>query len=47
LAFYAKAAKTTGLQVPTDLNAKQQAELQTLSKTSGKKFDTKYVHLMG
>jgi putative membrane protein len=41
-----KAAKTAGLKVPTQLNAKQQAEFQALSKTSGKEFDLKYAQLM-
>jgi len=40
------AAKKDGLQVPTDLSAKQRAEIQSLSKFSGKEFDSKYAQLM-
>jgi putative membrane protein len=40
------AAKKDGFQVPTDLSAKQRAEIQTLSKFSGKEFDSKYAQLM-
>jgi putative membrane protein len=41
-----KAAKSAGLQVPSNLNSKQQAEFANLSKTSGKEFDAKYANLM-
>jgi putative membrane protein len=41
-----KTAQTIGLQVPTDLSSRQQAEFQALSKTSGRKFDAKYANLM-
>jgi putative membrane protein len=41
-----KAAKTAGLQAPTQLNSRQQAEFEALSKTSGKEFDSKYAQLM-
>jgi putative membrane protein len=34
------AAKKDGVQVPTDLSAKQRAEIQSLSKVSGKEFDS-------
>jgi len=40
------AAKKEGFQVPTDLSAKQRAQIQSLSKVSGKKFDSKYAQLM-
>jgi putative membrane protein len=40
------AAKKDGLQVPTDLGAKQRAEIESLSKISGKEFDSKYAQLM-
>jgi len=40
------AAKQDGLQVPTALSAKQRAEIQSLSKISGKEFDSKYAQLM-
>jgi putative membrane protein len=39
-------AKKDGFQVPTDLGAKQRAEIQSLSKLSGKEFDSKYTQLM-
>jgi putative membrane protein len=32
--------------VPTDLSAKQRAEIQALSKVSGKQFDSKYKESM-
>ena len=40
------AAKKDGLQVPTALNATQRAEIQALSKLSGKEFDSRYAQLM-
>ena len=40
------AAKNDGLQVPTALSAKQRAEIESLSKISGKEFDSKYAQLM-
>ena len=39
-------AKKDGFQVPTELGAKQRAEIQSLSKLSGKEFDSKYTQLM-
>ena len=42
----ANAAKKDGLQVPPDLSAKQRAEIESLSKISGKEFDSKYARLM-
>jgi putative membrane protein len=41
-----EAAKKDGLTVPSELNAKQKAEFQSLSKLSGKTFDEKYSQLM-
>ena len=40
------AAKKDGVQVPTDLSGKQRAEIQSLSKVSGKEFDSKYKERM-
>jgi putative membrane protein len=40
------AAKKDGLQVPTALSAEQRAEIQSLSKISGKEFDSNYAQLM-
>jgi putative membrane protein len=40
------AAKKDGLEVPTALTAEQRAEIQSLSKISGKEFDSKYAQLM-
>jgi putative membrane protein len=41
-----EAAQKDGLQVPTELTAKQKAEFASISKISGKEFDTKYAKLM-
>src|SRR6185312_6164785 len=35
-----------GLQVPPDLSAKQRAEIESLSKISGKEFESKYARLI-
>jgi putative membrane protein len=40
------AAKKDGLQVPTELNSKQSAEVRSFSKLSGKEFDSKYAQVM-
>jgi putative membrane protein len=40
------AAKKDGLQVPTELSSKQSAEIRSLSKLSGKEFDSKYAQVM-
>jgi putative membrane protein len=39
-------AKKIGLQVPAELDSKQQAEISSLSKLSGKEFDARYSALM-
>jgi putative membrane protein len=40
------AAKKDGLQVPTELSAKQTAEVRSFSRLSGKEFDSKYAQVM-
>ena len=40
------AAKRDGFQVPTELSAKQRVQIQSLSKVSGKEFDSRYAQLM-
>lgn len=40
------AAKKDGLQVPTELSSKQSAQVRSLSKLSGKEFDSKYAEMM-
>ena len=40
------AAKSSGLNVPTDLTPEQKNEYQNLSKVSGKNFDKQYSDLM-
>jgi putative membrane protein len=40
------AAKRDGFQVPTEPSAKQRVQIQSLSKVSGKEFDSRYAQLM-